>query len=136
MAPHDGVVLIQDPGSWPGRTVAAGEPVMRLAQPQDQAIEAWLAVGDAIDLPEGAPMRLHLASGPGGAIEGRLSSYAYEAEQRADHGLGYRVRGELAEPSAARLGARGTVRIDGPWVPLAYWVLRRPLAALRESLGW
>lgn len=136
VAPQDGVVLIQDPGSWPGRTVSAGEPVMRLAQPSDQAIEAWLAVGDAIDLPVGAPMRLHLASHPGGAIEGRLESYAYEAEQRADHGLGYRLRGTLDAPSAARLGARGTVRIDGPWVPLAYWALRRPLAALRETLAW
>lgn len=136
IAPSDGVVLIQDPGSWPGRTVVAGEPVMRLAQPDDQAIEGWLAVGDAIDLPAAAPMRLHLASGGGGAIAGRLESYAYEAELRPDLGLGYRLRGTLEASSAARLGARGTLRIDGPRVPLAYWVLRRPLAALRETLGW
>lgn len=136
VAPRDGVVLIQDPGSWPGRTVAAGEPVMKLAQPQDQAIEAWLAPGDAVDLPAGTPMRLYLASGAGEAIEGRLHSYAYEAEQRADHGLGYRVRGDLDHPGTQRLGARGTVHIDGPRVPLIYWVLRRPLAALRETLAW
>lgn len=136
VAPQDGVVLIQDPGSWPGRTVATGEAIMKLAQPSDQALEAWLAVGDAVELPPGAPMSLHLASRPGHPVGATLQVYAYEAEQRPDHGLGYRLRGKLDAPSAERLGARGTVRIDGPRVPLVYWLLRRPLAALREATGW
>ncbi len=135
-APHDGVVLIQDAGSWPGRTVTAGEPVMKLARPDDQEVEAWLAAGDAIDLPLGAPMHLHLQSHPGSPVAARLRLYGYEAEHRADLGLGYRLRGSLEQPASERLGARGTVRVDGPWVPLVYWVLRRPLAALREATGW
>lgn len=136
VAPQDGVVLIQDPGSWPGRTVATGEAIMKLAQPHDQELEAWLAVGDAVDLPVGTPMALHLASRPGRAVHATLQVYAYEAEQRPDHGLGYRLRGKLDAPSAERLGARGTVRVEGPRVPLVYWLMRRPLAALREATGW
>jgi hypothetical protein len=136
VAPRDGVVLIQDPGSWPGRTVTTGEAIMKLAQPQDQELEAWLAVGDAIDLPPGAPMALHLGSRPGQPLQARLSVYAYEAEQRPDLGLGYRLRGTLDGPATERLGSRGTVRIEGARVPLAYWLLRRPLAALREVTGW
>ena len=31
LAPHAGVVLIDDAGSWAGRTVQAGEALMRLA---------------------------------------------------------------------------------------------------------
>lgn len=136
VAPHDGVVLIQDAGSWPGRTVTAGEAVMKLARPGDQEVEAWLAAGDAIDLADGAPMRLHLHSRPASPLPATLRLYAFEAEHRADLGLGYRLRGTLQGEPTQRLGARGTVRIDGPWVPLAYWVLRRPLAALREASGW
>jgi len=136
VAPRDGVVLVQDPGSWPGRTVATGEAIMKLAQPEDQEVEAWLAVGDAVDLAPGASMTLHLASRPGQPVGARLHLYAYEAEQRADLGLGYRLRGTLDGASAERLGARGTVRIEGPRVPLAYWLMRRPLAALREATGW
>lgn len=136
VAPHDGVVLIQDAGSWPGRTVTAGEAVMKLARPGDQEVEAWLAAGDAIDLPAGAPMRLHLQSRPADPLPATLRLYAFEAEQRPDLGTGYRLRGTLQGEAAGRLGARGTVRIDGPRVPLAYWVLRRPLAALREASGW
>ena len=136
VAPHDGIVLIQDPGSWPGRTVSAGEAVMKLARPDDQEVEAWLAAGDAVDLPTGAPMRLHLGSRPASPLAARLRLYAFEAEHRPDLGLGYRLRGTLDGAAAERLGARGTVRIDGPRVALAYWVLRRPLAALREASGW
>jgi multidrug efflux pump subunit AcrA (membrane-fusion protein) len=136
VAPRDGVVLIQDPGSWPGRTVATGETIMKLAQPEDQELEAWLAVGDAVDLAPGTPMTLHLASRPGQPVTARLQLYAFEAEQRPDLGLGYRLRGTLDAAPTERLGARGTVRIDGPRVPLLYWLMRRPLAALREATGW
>ncbi|BDI05076.1 efflux RND transporter periplasmic adaptor subunit [Sphaerotilus microaerophilus] len=135
LAPHAGVVLVDDPGSWSGRTVSAGEAVMRLAQPQDQELEAWLPVGDAIDLAPGSSMQLHLASRPGEPVAATLRLYAYEAERRPDGSYAYRLRGQLTGPARERLGARGTVRIDGPRVPLIYWVLRRPLAALREVTG-
>ena len=136
VAPQDGVALIQDPGSWPGRSVAAGEAVMKLAEPQDQELEAWLAVGDAVDLPVGTPMWMHLSGQAGAPLQARLRLFAYEAEQRADLGLGYRLRGTLQGGAIERLGARGTVRVEGPRVPLVYWLLRRPLAALREATGW
>lgn len=136
VAPQDGVVLIQEPGSWPGRTVTTGEAIMKLAQPNDQEVEAWLAVADAVDLPMDTPMSLHVSSHPGQPVEARLNGYAFEAEQRPDHGLGYRLRGKLESPADERLGARGTVKIEGPRVALAYWLLRRPLAALRETTGW
>ncbi|MEY4748028.1 MAG: hypothetical protein RIQ60_242 [Pseudomonadota bacterium] len=136
LAPHAGVVLIDDAGSWAGRTVQAGEALMRLAEPQDQELEAWLAVGDAIDLPTGTTMQLHLSSRPADPVPAALRLYGYEAEHRPDGSLAYRLRGQLAGPPSERLGARGTVRIEGPSEPLVYAVLRRPLAALRELTGW
>lgn len=135
-APHAGVVLIQDPGGWPGRTVVAGEALMKLARPDDQELEAWLAVGDAVDLPQETSMQLYLTNRPAQPVAARLKVYAFEAEHRPESGLGYRLRGRLTDPTGTRLGARGTVRIEGPTVPLVYWVLRRPLAALRETTGW
>jgi hypothetical protein len=129
-------VLIQDPGGWPGRTVVAGEALMKLARPDDQELEAWLAVGDAVDLPQETSMQLYLTNRPAQPVAARLKVYAFEAEHRPESGLGYRLRGRLTDPTGTRLGARGTVRIEGPTVPLVYWVLRRPLAALRETTGW
>lgn len=135
-APHDGVVLVEDPGNWAGRTVAAGEPLLRLAKPEDQEVEAWLPVADAVELAEGSAVKLFLASRPASPVQARLRLYAYEASQRPEGGLAYRLRGSLAGAPTERLGTRGTVHVDGARVPLAYWVLRRPLAALREATGW
>lgn len=136
-APHDGVVLVDDPGQWAGRTVAAGEPLLRLAKPEDQEVEAWLPVGDAVELPTGSPMKLFLSSRPSEPVRAQLQLYAFEAVPRPEGGLAYRLRGRLAPSSAPeRLGTRGTAHVEGARVPLAYWVLRRPLAALREATGW
>ncbi|HVZ42986.1 MAG TPA: HlyD family efflux transporter periplasmic adaptor subunit [Ramlibacter sp.] len=135
-APHDGVVLVDDPGAWAGRTVAAGEPLIRIARPDDQEVEAWLPVADAVDLPEGSAMELFLSSRPASPVHARLRLYSFEPQQRPDGTLAYRIRGKLTEPPSERLGSRGTVHLDGRRVPLIYWVLRRPLAALREATGW
>jgi hypothetical protein len=135
-APHDGVVLVEDPGSWAGRTVVAGEPLLRLAKPEDQEIEAWLPVADAVELPEGSPVRLFLSSRPASPVSAQLRLYAFEASPRPEGGLAYRLRGRIDGAPTERLGARGTAHVDGARVPLVYWVLRRPLAALREATGW
>jgi hypothetical protein len=135
-APHDGVVLVDDPGNWAGRTVAAGEPLLRLARADDQEVEAWLPVGDAVDLPNGSSMRLFLASRPASPVRATLRLYSYEPVPRPDGGLAYRLRGRIEGQPQERLGARGTVHVDGAWVPFFYWVLRRPLATFREVTGW
>ena len=116
---------------------AAGEPLLRLARPDDQEVEAWLPAADAVELPEGNTMKLFLASRPAEPVAARLRLYAYEATLRPEGGLAYRLRGRFdASAASERLGARGTVHVDGARVSLAYWVLRRPLAALREATGW
>ncbi len=47
----------------------------------------------------------------------------------------YRVRATLEGETAHRVGLKGTAKLQGDWVPLAYWMLRRPLAALRGLAG-
>ncbi len=43
---------------------------MRIASPEDMEIEAWLPIGDAIPLPEGASVRLYLSANPFSALSG------------------------------------------------------------------
>jgi hypothetical protein len=33
------------------------------------------------------------------------------------------------------VGLKGTTKISGQWAPLAYWMLRRPLATVRQAVG-
>ena len=136
LAPKGGIALFDDPSEWIGRPVATGERVMRIAAPGDVEIEAWLPLGDAIPLAPGAGVTLYLASDPLAPVTAAVRYVGYEAQQRPDGSYAYRVRAKLDGASGARVGLKGTAKLSGPWVPMAYWMLRRPLAAIRQTLGW
>jgi len=136
VAPRDGVVLFDEPSEWIGRPVMTGERIMRIATPKDVEMEAWLGVGDAIPLKPGAPASLYLSSSPLHPVSAKVRYVSYEAMQRPDGTYAYRVRATLDAPTAHRVGLKGTAKLSGRWVPMAYWILRRPLAAIRRTLGW
>jgi multidrug efflux pump subunit AcrA (membrane-fusion protein) len=141
VAPRDGVTVMDDPSEWEGRPVTVGEKVMAIADPTQVEVEAWLSPADAIVLENGAPVTLFLNSDPLNPITARLSYVAYEATESPDGILAHRVRATIDDPdvtpeSAPRLGLRGTARLDGDRVPLAYWLFRRPLGVVRQWLGW
>jgi len=135
LAPRDGIALFDDAGEWSGRPVGTGERIMRIASPRDVEIEAWLAVGDAIPLEKGAPLKLYLASSPLDPVTATVRYVSYEAQARPDGSYAYRVRATLDAASSQRVGLKGTAKLSGAWAPLAYWILRRPLAAVRQAVG-
>jgi hypothetical protein len=135
LAPMAGVVLFDDPAELIGRPASIGERVMRIAMIEDVEVEAWLAVADAIPLEEGASVRLFLNASPGRPVEAALRYVGYEAVQRPDQTYAYRVRARLVGETTHRVGLKGTVKVYGERVPVAYWVLRRPIGGLRTTLG-
>lgn len=136
LAPQDGVALFDDPTEWMGRPVSVGERILRIAAPSDAEVEAWLPLADAIALEPGAAVRLYLNASPLSPVSARLRYMAHDAVQRPDGSYAYRVRAALEAPTGHRVGLKGTAKLHGRWVPLAYWVLRRPLATLRGALGY
>ena len=136
LAPQAGIALFDDPSEWIGKPVATGERIMRIAAPDDVEVEAWLAVGDAVPLPVGAPVSLYLNASPLFSVAAQLRYVAHDAVQRPDGSYAYRVRASLAQPTEHRVGLKGTAKLTGSWVPLVYWVLRRPVAGIRQMIGW
>lgn len=135
-APRAGVALFDDPSEWIGRPVAAGERVMVVATEGEVEIEAWIPISDAIDLANDAPVTLYLSATPLSPVEGQLRYLGHEALQRPDGSYAYRLRASiLPEDTARRVGLKGTVRVSGSYVPLSYWVLRKPIAWVRQFLG-
>ena len=117
--------------------MAVGEKVLAIAEERDTEIEAWLSPGDLIELAVEAPLTLFLNSDPMNAVHARLRVVGYESQYRPDGTLAHRVRATLADGEAPpRLGLKGTARLDGGRVTLAYWLFRRPLAIIRQTLGW
>ena len=136
LAPPGGIALFDDPTEWIGKPVQTGERILRIAAPGDVEVEAWLPIGDAIPLAEGAPLLLYLASDPLASIAAKVRYVAHDAVARPDGSYAYRVRARLDGPTAQRVGLKGTAKISGDRVPLAYWMLRRPWATVRQALGW
>lgn len=135
IAPSAGVVIFDDATQLVGRPVATGERVMRISQPDDLEIEAWVGVGDAIPLAQGSPVRLYLDARPLRPVVGELRYFSREPVERPSGAFAYRTRATVSKAAGAEIGLKGTARLQGGWAPAAYWVLRRPLAAIRARLG-
>ena len=134
-AAHDGVLVYTDANDWTGKPVVTGERIAQLAHPGALGVMVWLPVGDAITLEPGAPMRVYLQSAPLAALQGELVQTSYQATLSPEGVASYRVRGTLAAGQTAHIGLRGVAKVYGDWQPLVYWVLRRPLGALRQAVG-
>ncbi|RAU20268.1 hypothetical protein CU669_19370 [Paramagnetospirillum kuznetsovii] len=136
-APRSGLAVLDDPSEWIGRPVSIGERVMSIADERDTEIEAWLAVGDAVDLDPGMKVTVFLNADPLHPVRASLRFVGYEAQSRSDSTVAYRLRATLMEEGTKpRLGLKGTARIEAGRVPILYWLVRRPLAAVRHMVGF
>nr|VFK41463.1 MAG: HlyD family secretion protein [Candidatus Kentron sp. TC]VFK42661.1 MAG: HlyD family secretion protein [Candidatus Kentron sp. TC]VFK57035.1 MAG: HlyD family secretion protein [Candidatus Kentron sp. TC] len=137
-APRAGIVILDDPTEWIGRPVMIGERVMMIANEFDAEVEVWMPIGDATPLAVGALVTVFLNADPLRPVKARLRMFGYEAMPRPDGSLAHRIRATLRDTESQRrirIGLRGTARITGQRVTLAYWIFRRPLAAMRQTLG-
>lgn len=135
-SPRDGVAIFDDPSEWIGKPVQAGERVMIVANEKEIEIEAWVAPNNAIQLPTNAKVTLYLNISPLSPIEGVVKTIGYEAIQRPDATYAYRLRATVNSSNInQRIGLKGTAKISGHYVPIAYWIFRKPLAFARQFLG-
>ena len=139
-SPGEGVVVFGDINDWQGKPVVTGERVALLADPKDAGVLIWLPVSDAINLDEGAQVKLYLQVSPLTPLTGRLSQTSYQASQSPEGVSAYRLRARFDkldddQAKLARIGLKGTAKIFGERAPLGYYLFRRPLATLREFTG-
>jgi multidrug resistance efflux pump len=135
-AERSGIAVFTDANDWLGKPVSVGERIMTLADPDQTEIEIHVAVADALDLEEGAAVRLFLNVDPLHPINAKVRHASYEPGMTATGVLAYRVLATLdPDGPKPRIGLRGTAKIEGETVPLALHLFRRPLAAARQTLG-
>lgn len=135
-SPRAGVAIFGDPSDWIGRVVRVGEKVLEIADPEAVELLIHLPMADAIPLQTGARVDLFLAVAPEKAWPAVLEYASYRAEPQADGAMAYRLKARFSGDKPPRIGLAGTARLHGERVSLAYYVFRRPLAALRLWLGW
>lgn len=138
VAEKDGIAVFGDPDDWLGRPVSTGERIMLLANPDEPGMLIHLPVSDAIGLEPGAPVKFFLTVRPLDPLEGSITETSYQAVDSPDGIASYRLRAvfQEGEEADARIGLRGTAKLYGEQVRLGYYLMRRPLATIREWTGW
>jgi len=145
-SPVAGLVTYTDRKDWEGRAVQVGEQILQVANPLRVQFGIDLPTGDLIELETGADISIYLDSAPLGGYEASLKSISHTPAATESNITSYRI---IAEPSSLsgdqngldvvtdipRIGARGTARLYGKQVTLAYQLLRRPIAVVRQYLG-
>ena len=136
-AAQSGIAVISDPDRLEGKPVRTGERLLTLASLGQVELEGWLPVGDNIAVPPDARVELFPNVAPERTILARLDYIHYQATLSPSGNLAYRLVSHFEQNAdLPRLGWRGTAKIHGHQVALAYYLFRRPVAALREWSGW
>lgn len=135
-SPDAGIVVFSDPNDWLGRPVQTGERIMSLANPAKVQIAVYLPVDDALALQSDASVKLYLNVDPLSTLQAHLVRASYEPSVGPDGVVAYHLKADLETgQEVPRIGLKGTAKIYGAWAPLIYHIVRKPLAAVRRSLG-
>ena len=135
-AERGGVVIMPNPDELVGKPVVTGERLMTIADPLDTQLEVWLSVGDDITLLYDAQIEFFPNVAPDKKFAARLRRLDYSAEATESGELAFRIRADFFDSKTLpRIGMRGTAKLYGKEVSLAYFLFRRPLATLRRWLG-
>lgn len=134
-APIDGVAVFDNPAEWIGKPVAVGERIMQVAAPRHTQLEVSVPAADAVTFATGAPISFFSNLAPDEPATATLDYASYTAAPTADGTMAYTFRGQFGADAAQRLGVKGSAKIYGPPQALGLWLLRRPLAAVRQWLA-
>lgn len=135
-AERRGILIYSDKDRWIGRPVKTGERIMQIVNTEDVAARIEVPVADAIALDRGSRVRMFLDAAPLTSVPARLISEGYHAEPNSTQQLVYRLYAEVeGKADGLRIGSRGTAQMRGDYVPMAFYLLRRPIAAARQQLG-
>ena len=136
-APRKGIAIYSDRQELIGKPVSLGERIMQVADPTHIEVAIDVNVADAIVLRPGARVKVFLDSDPLFPRQAKVEFADYQARIRPGNDLAFHVIARLSDADRAipRLGARGTAQLYGESVPLALYLFRRPLSALRQWIG-
>jgi len=134
-SPIDGIAVFDSTDEWTGQPVQTGERILVVANADKVQLKIQLPVANAIRLDPGA-IGEFFVYGQLHSLPIRIKTVGYNARLTPAHILAYPLEAEFTESeNLPQLGAEGTARIYGHRVPLVYYLFRRPLQIVRQTLG-
>lgn len=136
-APISGVIMMENPDEWRGKPVKVGEKIMSLNNPGNTKIKIWIPEDDNIVLDANKTIKIVLNINPAHSYEAHLDFVANESSLSDLHIPSFMAEAKWAgaPPEENKLGLQGTAILYGEKVSLFYYLIRKPLAAIRHKLG-
>jgi hypothetical protein len=135
-APYDGLVIMDDAHEWIGKPVKTGERIMNIADVNETQLEIWLGINDAIALQKGSTLKFFLNTAPHAPLEAQIAFISYEPKLDPSGLLAYRIHATwIQDHTKASLGLKGNAKMYGDKTLLGIYILRRPMAILRQWMG-
>jgi len=134
-APRAGIAIYTDRRDWEGRAVDVGQTIMEVADPSAVTYRIDLPTREQMTLEPGSSVSVWLDSQPLWSQSARLEDASYQAHSTPDGTLAFALTAKPSDGAAPRIGSRGTARVRGPWAPLGYAMLKRPVSGLRQLIG-
>ncbi|HEX2549679.1 MAG TPA: HlyD family efflux transporter periplasmic adaptor subunit, partial [Gammaproteobacteria bacterium] len=134
-SPIAGIVIFDSKEDWVGQPVQTGERVLMVADPNKVKLRISLPVNESIKLTIGNSGKFFV-QGQLLALPVKISLLGYNAKLMPNKILAYQLEAIFTDnKNYPQIGAQGTVKLYGQRVPLIYYLLRRPIQALRQNLG-
>lgn len=136
-APAAGIALFADAEEWRGKPIQVGERIMTVADPAQVNLTIYVSPDDAVALDAGAEVKMFLNVSPLASYDAKVMQASYETGMSPESHPAYIVKAAFdAGEAPPRLGLKGTAKIYADRVPLAYYLLRKPLRTLRHAIGF
>ena len=136
LSPTSGVAVIKDKSLILGKPFKVGETIMIVADPDQILVEIMIPVQDSITIKKDANINIFLDSDPLNVLQAKVTKFSYEPELTPASILAYKVTGQLTENgNNPRIGLRGSAKIFGEKVHLYFYLFRKPIIFIRQSLG-
>ncbi|MBV9575739.1 MAG: HlyD family efflux transporter periplasmic adaptor subunit, partial [Gammaproteobacteria bacterium] len=134
-SPIDGVVIFDSTEDWIGQPVQTGERILSVANTKNLKLKISLPISERISLEVGDSGSFFV-SGHLNAISVQLTRLGYNAKLTPNKVLAYEMDADFDDSDdLPQIGVQGTVKLYGNRVPLIYYLIRRPIQALRSNLG-
>jgi Biotin-lipoyl like len=136
-ATRPGIAIFGDKRDLLGKPISTGERIMEIADPAQVEIRIDVPVADSIILSDDKRVKVFLDSDPLRPREATIVHGDYQAKMREGGSVAFRVVAIFTDGTVIppRLGIRGTAQLYGDRVPMIYYILRRPVAFLRQWVG-
>lgn len=136
VSPIEGIAVFEGKEDWIGQPVQAGENIMTIADVNDVLLKISLTVTDLISLEVGSKGNFYVY-GNINSVPVELTSLGYNAKMNPNHVLAYQYTAKFTDTkNVPRIGNQGVVHLYGDYVPLIYYLMRRPIQALRQTIGF